>query len=152
MNLIYECFRLIRSVFVYHYSTISGQFGLMYSMHYDNNVSMLWSCDSFYKTIAMFCFLIKEDPSEATGVSLTSTTWTKQFVLLDEEQEGQPGEKEKPGWAHYHHPRTTRKMRERNDPTIKEVLLSYIPEKTFYIICQIYIFIKSPKYTCWNTS
>ncbi|CAB1450024.1 unnamed protein product [Pleuronectes platessa] len=40
-----------------------------------------------------FC---QEDPSEATGVSLTSTTWTKQFVLLDEEQEGQPGEKEKP--------------------------------------------------------
>ncbi|CAB1441278.1 unnamed protein product [Pleuronectes platessa] len=41
-----------------------------------------------------FC---QEDPSEATGVSLTSTTWTERFVLLDEEQEGQPGEKEKPG-------------------------------------------------------
>ncbi|CAB1444395.1 unnamed protein product [Pleuronectes platessa] len=40
-----------------------------------------------------FC---QEDPSEATGVSLTSTTWTEQFVLLDEEQEGQTGEKEKP--------------------------------------------------------
>ncbi|CAB1444396.1 unnamed protein product [Pleuronectes platessa] len=41
-----------------------------------------------------FC---QEDPSEATGVSLTSITWTEHFVLLDEEQEGQPGEKEKPG-------------------------------------------------------
>ncbi|CAB1444799.1 unnamed protein product [Pleuronectes platessa] len=41
-----------------------------------------------------FC---QEDPSEATGVSLTSITWTEHFVLLDEEQEGPPGEKEKPG-------------------------------------------------------
>ena len=100
LTLIFECFRYTRSVFVYHYSTISDQCGLIYSMQYDHNVFMLGSCDSFYKTIAMFCFLIKEDPSEATGVSLTSTTWTKQFVLLDEEKKGQTGEKEKPSWGH----------------------------------------------------
>ncbi|XP_034447030.1 uncharacterized protein LOC117764957 isoform X5 [Hippoglossus hippoglossus] len=77
----------------------------------------------------MFCFLIKEDPSEATGVSATSKTGTEQFVLLDEEQEGQPlpkrrrpGEKQKPGLSHCHHPHTSRKMRERNSPTIKETV------------------------------
>ena len=79
----------------------------------------------------MFCFLIEEDPSEATGVSATSKSGTEQFVWLDEEQEGQPlpkrrrtGEKQKPGLGRYHHPHASRKMRERNSPSIKEVLLT----------------------------
>ncbi|XP_034447029.1 uncharacterized protein LOC117764957 isoform X4 [Hippoglossus hippoglossus] len=94
----------------------------------------------------MFCFLIKEDPSEATGVSATSKTGTEQFVLLDEEQEGQPlpkrrrpGEKQKPGLSHCHHPHTSRKMRERNSPTIKEdsevsSLVDYIHETTKHTV------------------
>ena len=65
----------------------------------------------------------------------------KQFVWLDEKQEGQPlpkrrrtGEKGEQGLGHNSHPHTSRKTRERISPTIKEVLLSYIPQMPVFII------------------
>ena len=70
-----------------------------------------------------------------------SKTETEQFVWLDEEQEGQPlpkrrrtGEKQKQDLGHNYHPHTSRKTRERNSPTIKEVLLSYIPQMPFFFL------------------